>query len=428
MSVNLDFYEADVFEVTKEETEQSYETSQELQERPLHQRITQFTHDSLTTHVIDNVLRVKTLSDYILAQNVIHWTKVSSERKWSALGYFALSALSAGIGFLLGSFPGALPVQFIAIPLAVIGGVITIYHLVGFAKACSQAKLWKQNHAVDVAHQRSDAFEKGFVHILNSDRANTSTPLPFTTILTKTEIQGLYTDYFYKTVQAFQTTRDEAEEISLLHCVAQRGPLSEKALTYAALSKEELSMLTRFRSRYETFASNYRNANKRVDEERKVVREAASKEIAEAKKEKKEALGSIEKNYLQLRKMIQETTESQIRNNGQMPDSPELVISDREIERKNEQIVKKGRAQLKKAEENYRKAREGTAKSFDDRIQKAQTERDEKLKALLQNGDSLILTFFDEVAELHQEAYDALTAPKPEEKVFPEIHPDIKWA
>lgn len=179
---DYDFDQPGVLEISKDEDKSSSD-SQWIQNQSLSERIVEIHEGNHTTHVIDKVIRVRTLSKEQIAPKVDFW---SSKR--IATGVAAAACLVVSGKFI--------PALLIAIPL--------FYRTF---QAHRQINLWTQNHSEEIANKRSSAFEKGFAHIMAVDTKNPvdhltsiykmgKTDASYTSVLTSNELRNLYQQYF----------------------------------------------------------------------------------------------------------------------------------------------------------------------------------------------------------------------------------------
>jgi hypothetical protein len=196
--------------------------------RSLAERIQQFEEGIYQIAVIDNAIRVKTLSKAIVAQKIRFWESRSISNCNHMIGGIAVFFLAVAYGILKKS------------PLAGIGALVGIAY----------------------------AFYEGFQKILS-----------------RNELQGLYRQYFHSLRDRLASAHDDKTKLLLLGEVACYSPLASHIYRYALIPQEKVDQMEEVYARYINFLGDYNSVDarikremERVDESHKILIEMIEKE------------------------------------------------------------------------------------------------------------------------------------------------------
>lgn len=387
-TTDYEYSEANVLEIMHEEREPSFEESQRIQNKNLSERISKAEHGIYTCYSIDNVVRVKTLSNYIIKQKIDFW----NERKVSARNHAIFGAVAAVVGAFFG-FTAQSPFGFV---VGICGLGYGIYKSSYMKGASKEIASWKQDPVKEIADQRLAAFKNGLIYIYKQDSSGQSRPHKYQQILSKNELQGFYNQYFHQFKGQLASAHEDRSKLVLLSEAARYSPLASHVYRYALLPQEKIDQMEEIRMRYNEFLKAYNSVDGRIKIEVNRIKESFKVPIEMVQKEKVEVLKPIDERYAAAKKMLLDLKTGKLE--GQPPTGVEIPDYHRQVEREFAE-------RYKAAEQTYNKEKEETLKEPNEKLQELEAKKKELLSRIQNDRSAQLLPLFPYAQALHQEAF-----------------------
>jgi len=386
-----DYIQASEEEISFFPQEPSYDASVTTAMKSLGERVQQNHTHTHTLSTIDNVVKVKTLNAQVRAQKVDFWKSRRAEM-WTLGGAGLIGVI--GAGFLMGSSPAV---------AGILGICSLACSILGFyrgSQASSQITNWSLDVPVAIANQRKVAFEEGLIHVMRQDESDRAHPVLYSTIMTTTELQGLYNVYFHNLARAFERGGDVKEQLSVIKQVAVNGPLCPHVYAYAKLHPHYVQQLTFYINEHDKFVHAYDSIEKRRIEQEKQVKNSAYEQICGIEKQKDAALFVVNETYNEYKKQIEtERSEALFALAG---DKEREGVVLREFDQK-----------LSDARQLRDLGRAAISYPFDVQRQNVEKERDGYINQIRRDRDAQLLPFYSHLSLLHTNAYRALIGKPP---------------
>lgn len=408
---DYEYGEAAVLEIRKEEKEPSFEESEQVLTRSLAERIHQSEEGIYQIAVIDNVIRVKTLSKPIVAQKIRFWEsrKISD---WNhMIGGIAVFVSAAAYGILTGSRLGGCG--------ALLGGAYAFYEGSQMAQAKGEIEKWKRDPLKEIADQRLTAFKQGLIYIYKEDRMR-SYPQEFQKILSRNELHGLYRQYFHSLRDRLASAHDDKTKLLLLSEVACYSPLASHIYRYALLPQEKVDQMEEGFTRYIHFLRDYNSVDARIEREMERINESHKIPIEMIEKEKENILNPILQNYEAIK--LELLNEKTAKLEGPPPTGVEIEDFHRNVK---EEFAERE----KLAETQFQHKKTKALRESNERLEKLQKSKAETLKKIQNDRNAQVLPLFPDALALHQEAYKlykeegSKLPPNPRTIVQHDLHP-----
>lgn len=380
-----EYTEARDEEVSFDERHPTFAESHSMINRSLRERVIQNHSETHTFSLVDNVVRVQTLNAEKRAEKADFWKHRQAEMMSMGIAGLAGTLAAALFGVTASSF---------AIGWVILGVGSLAASILGFVRmsqASHQVDQWNIDLPVAVANQRKVAFEEGLVSIMHQDESSRGLPIRFAAILTATELQGLYHQFFGALVEEFGRCVSSQDQIALIERVASYSPLAQHVTSYAKVFPEALYRMDWYIQEHYKFTEAYNTIEGRRREQEENVCDLAEEKIAEVNRQEKQALSIIEETYLTYKE-------------------------EADLERAHALSLAVGEHRLAEIEQDYQSkvdqagllrdiATSAIRQPYTSQRESIVRERDTCLHNIRVDRDTQLLPFFNYLRQLHIDAY-----------------------
>lgn len=378
------------------EREVPFASSQNMASRSLQERVIQNHTQTHTYSLIDNVVRVKTLSDQSRAEKANFWK--SRQTEMLGLGTVGLGGVATALLFGVSAVSPAFWVV-----LGVSSLATSVLGFVRASQASSQVNDWQLDLPVAIAVQRKLSFEEGLISIMMSDDRGSSHPRNYSELLTTTELQGLYQGYFFNLAQAFERGGDAKNQLQLIAEVATHSPLSPQVFNYGKIFPHHLQNLAFYINESDKFVKAFNTIEKRRVEQENHVYSVANQQIATINDQEEAALAVVEATFQAYKARADIHLEEAL--NGFIEG-----MSDEEYQ---SQVRADYEADIRGARQLRDLGKAGVSYPFEARRDNVRGQRDGFIREIRNDRDTALLPFFNHVRLLHINAYRTLIGQPP---------------
>ncbi len=387
-TTDYEYAEAHVLEIIREDKEPSFEESQGIQNKSLAERVSKMDQGIYTYSTIDKVVNVKTLSNTIIKQKINFW----EDRRVSTRNQAFIGGVAGVVAFFFGMSSSN--------PLGVIIGIgglcYSVYQLIRMNNAATEIDSWKQDPVKAIADQRKEALREGLIFIYKKDTTGTSRPQEYQKILSRNELQGLYSQYFHQFKDRLVTAHDDKGKLTLLSEVARYSPLASHIYRYALVPQHQIDQMEEIRVRYNNFLRAYNSVDSRIKEEIKRIEDSFKVPVEMIQKEKEELLKPIDARYAAQKERLLDLKTAKLE--GHPPTGVEIPDYHRQVEKEFSE-------RYKAAATAYENEKQEALKRPNEKLQEIETKKKEVLAQIRSDRSSQLLPLFPYAATLHQEAY-----------------------
>ncbi|CCB89360.1 hypothetical protein [Simkania negevensis] len=384
------FEDSSEVEISFFDREPAYDAQVTQAMKNMQERVLQNHTQKHTLSTIDNVVKVKTLNAQVRQDKINFWQSRRAEMFTlggaSVIGLIGSAFLAASSGGILAGVLGV---------TSLVGSILGFYR--GY-QASNQMSQWSLDLPVAIATQRRLAFEEGLLHAMRLDATGKAHPCPFSSIMTSTEMQGMYNVYFHNLARSFERGGDVKEQLAIIQQVAVDGPLCPHVYGYAKLHPHHVTQLQFYIGEHDKFVNAFASIEKRRLDQEKQVKDKAHDQICTIEKHKNAALAVVNATYTSYKDQVdKEKSEALF---GLSPE--EIKVVSREFDQK-----------LADARQLRDLGAAAISYPFQVQCEGVEKERDQYLTQIRYDRDAQLLPFYNHLRLLHTNAYRALIGQPP---------------
>ena len=377
----MDFSQKDPEEVSLIENGPSYIDSSHQVSKALSDRIIEMNYEDKTLYIIDNAVKVLDLSKQVRQDKVAFW----QSRRLEMYGISAVGCAGAigAVGLMIYGAP--------ALGIATLVGSIfvAVMGLWRAGQASDQINHWQTDIPSDIAVQRKDVFDRGFLVTLLQGN-----PKPYSAVLNPAERQGLYHVYFDQFVKKLTEVVTNQNKVRLIEESIAKGPLSPEVLKAAQLTDYQLYYLEGYLQEYSRVVTDIQWITGAAKEQQNNMKREIEGRIAQIEKEKSNALLPAKQLYDLQKERLDRQRIQALRNH---PEGADIV----EYRRFVEQDYKDA---LREVEITYNHTKNIISGPFDERIKREREVLDLYYKNINNYKADQLLPYFLPIASIQRDA------------------------